>query len=183
MAIFSKKRTLDDILKDIDALSPEEKAEIGKKMQDLYKAEDEREIDKIEETKADSAEVADEKAEEVKDESEVIGKDVDEVEKEVKADETPAEEAKTEDVEKEPVEGEADPEKADKTAEVLKGITDRLGALEGVISELTELKEKMDEYVKKQEESFGYKSDFGSDGNKSMDDMSAEELKHKLLYQ
>lgn len=84
MSIFKKKLTLDDILKGIDSLSEEEKAKVHAKMQDLYKAEDEREIDKIEEEKADTDTEADEKAEEVKEESEEIGKDVDEVEEEVK---------------------------------------------------------------------------------------------------
>ena len=54
------------------------------KVEDIDKAEDEREIDKIEEGKADDDEKADEKAEEVKEESEEIGKDVDEVEEKTK---------------------------------------------------------------------------------------------------
>lgn len=177
MSIFNKKRTLDEILKDIDALSPEDKEKVHAKMQDLYKAEDEREIDKIEEDKTDSPEVADEKGEEVKDESEVIGKDVDTIEDTVEEDAgkgVEGEEAPAPD---------AEPEKKDRYAEVIQGITDRLGALEGVIAELQELKNKMDEYVKKQEDAFGYKSDARADGDKSMDDMSAAELKHKILYE
>ena len=54
--------------------------EVEDKVEDIDKAEDEREIDKIEEDKADTDEKADEKKEEVKEESEEIGKDVDEVE-------------------------------------------------------------------------------------------------------
>ena len=49
------------------------------KLEDIDKAEDEREIDKIEEDKADDVEKSDEKAEEVDEESEEIGKDVDEL--------------------------------------------------------------------------------------------------------
>ena len=81
-----KMANLDEILKGIDKLSPEEQAKVKAKMEDLYKAEDEREIDKIEEDKAEDTEVKDEKSEEVKDESEEIGKDVDEVEDDFKED-------------------------------------------------------------------------------------------------
>lgn len=47
--------------------------------EDINKAEDEREIDKIEEEKADNSEKRDEKAEEVNEESEEIGKKVDDL--------------------------------------------------------------------------------------------------------
>ena len=61
----------------------EEKApteeQVEDKVEDIEKAEDEREIDKIEEEKADTAEKADEKAEEKNEESEEIGKEVDEL--------------------------------------------------------------------------------------------------------
>lgn len=75
--------TLEEILKGIDELPEEEKTKVKSKMDDLYKAEDEREIDKIEESKTDNPETADDKAEEVKEESKEIGKDVDEVKDEV----------------------------------------------------------------------------------------------------
>lgn len=87
MALFGKKKlSLDEILKGINDLSEEDKAKLGDHMKDLYKAEDEREIDKIESEKADNAEKADEKENEVKEESEEIGKDVDEIETEVAED-------------------------------------------------------------------------------------------------
>lgn len=106
MGLFNKtqkKLTLDEILEGINNLSDEDKAKVKDKMQDLYKAEDEREIDKIEEDKAEDAETKDEKGEEVTEESEEIGKDVDEVEDEVETDkveteETPVEDAPVEDV-------------------------------------------------------------------------------------
>lgn len=79
--------TLDEILKGIDDLPDEEKVKIKAKMDDLYKAEDEREIDKIEEDKSEDSEKKDEKSGEVDEESKEIGKDVDEVEKEVRNDE------------------------------------------------------------------------------------------------
>lgn len=92
--MFGKKKlTLDEILKGVDKLSPEEKEKVKEKMEDLYKAEDEREVDKIEEEKADSDEVKDEKAEDVSEESEEVGKDVDEVEEEVESNEDATEKA------------------------------------------------------------------------------------------
>lgn len=86
--MFGKKVTLDDILKGIDNLSEEDKEKVRSKVADLDKAEDEREIDKIEEDKAGT----DEKADEVDEESEEIGKDVDEIEEEEELDEEPASE-------------------------------------------------------------------------------------------
>lgn len=77
-----------------DEMVAEDKApeaeQITDKEEDINKAEDEREIDKIEETKAeqdDETEKADEKAEEVKEESEEIGKSVDEFKDDKMADE------------------------------------------------------------------------------------------------
>lgn len=178
MALFGKKkRTLDEILEDVKGLTPEEVKELHEKTSDLYKAEDEREIDKIEEEKADSDAAKDEKSEEVSEESEAIGKDVDEIKDEVKADEAaePTPEAD------EPVaEPEADPVKKNNVEEMVKTLTDRVTALEGTISELSALKEKMDEYVNKEKDSFGYKSE-GGGARKNYDDMSADELKNHLL--
>lgn len=111
MALFDKKPkklSLDEILKGIDSLSAEEQEQVHAKMQDLYKAEDEREIDKVEEDKANDSETKNEKAEEVLEESEEIGKDVDELENEVTEDEQtkgdPVEEVETEETTEEPTE-------------------------------------------------------------------------------
>ena len=176
MALFGKKkRTLDEILEDVKGLTPEEVKELHEKTSDLYKAEDEREIDKIEEEKADTGEVKDEKAEEVSEESEEIGKDVDEIKDEVKTDE----ETKPETVEDAPVDT-PDPVEEDNTAEMVKALTDRVNALEATINELSELKKQMDEYVNKQKETFGYRSE-GGGARKNYDDMTADELKHSIL--
>lgn len=83
MAIFGKKRSpIDELWEAYDKLPDEDKKSFKAKLQDIDKAEDEREIDKIEEDKADSSEEKNEKKEEVKEESEEIGKDVDEAESE-----------------------------------------------------------------------------------------------------
>lgn len=121
MALFDKKPkklSLDEILKGIDGLSAEEQEKVHTKMQDLYKAEDEREIDKIEEEKADDNETKDEKAEEVSEESEEIGKDVDEVKDKVAEDEDETvEEVETEDADDEEVADAEEVVEEDQTAE------------------------------------------------------------------
>lgn len=143
MALFGKKSPAEDIIKKFEALSDEDKEAVkkslfGEKAEDLEKAEDEREIDKIEEDKADDPEKADEKKEEVKEESEEIGKDVDEAE----ADE------KTEDV---PTETEEEEDKADieedvkKHDEVMDGFNARLSALEEKIMSLFDTDKKDDD--------------------------------------
>jgi hypothetical protein len=196
MGLFSKKITLDDILKALPELSDEERAALHEKTGDLYKAEDEREIDKIEEEKADSDTEADEKAEEVKEESKEIGKDVDEIEEEAAEDGDPeAEEAEAEKEDEgdgaepfeleenkpEVVEPPLDESEKDNSAEVIKALTDRVGSLETNIKELMSLKSAMEEYVGKQKEAFGYKSDVRGD-KKDYADMSADELKAQILH-
>lgn len=137
--MFGKKRTLDEILKDIANLSDEDKAKIKDKMDDLYKAEDEREVDKIEEDKAENPETKSEKKEEVEEESEEIGKDVDETEDEVEEDEEeesepteePDEEEDTEETDEENSEVDEEPQEdnTDKLGEIL----DRLSKIEAAI--------------------------------------------------
>lgn len=119
MSLFKKKKlTLDEILESLSNLTDEEKASLKDKLDNLYKAEDEREIDKIEEDKADDATEADEKAEEKDEESEEIGKDVDELEEEAEADEESEPEEESEEATEEPEAEEPTPEQtADEEAE------------------------------------------------------------------
>ena len=83
--MFGKKRTLDEILKDIANLSDEDKAKIKDKMEDLYKAEDEREVDKIEEDKAENTETESENEEAAAEEPD---EETEEVEEELQEDKT-----------------------------------------------------------------------------------------------
>lgn len=137
--MFGKKRTLDEILKDIANLSDEDKAKIKDKMEDLYKAEDEREVDKIEEDKAENPETESEKKDEVKEESGEIGKDVDETEDEVEKDEKeesePTEEPDEEEATKEINEenSEVDEEPQEDNTDKLGEILDRLSKIEAAI--------------------------------------------------
>ena len=170
MSLFNKKLSLDDILKGIDELSDEEKAKVKAKMEDVDKAEDEREIDKIEEDKGENAELKDEKADEVKEESEEIGKDVDEVKSEVADGEDVAqtEEKADEAVDKENSDKLEEYKMAEETEELngveeenkedaMSGLADRVSELEAKIEELIALKDKMEEYTRKQADKFGYK--------------------------
>lgn len=141
--MFGKKITLDDILKGIDNLSDEEKAKVRDKMADLYKAEDEREIDKVEREKADSDEKADEKGEEESEESEEIGKDVDEVEEDFE--DEPEETEKTE--EEKPAVTE---EPKDENAKTLAAIVERLDRIEAALGESMRSPKEADEKAGKE---------------------------------
>lgn len=187
MALFNKKLSLDEILKGIDNLSDEEKEKVKEKVADLYKAEDEREIDKIEEEKADDAEVADEKGEEKQTETEEIGKDVDKVETEVTDGETAAAETEEKAEETEPApadetvetEEELNESDTENKEDVLAGYADRLSALEAKFDELISLKEKMEEFTRKQAENFGYTGGLPA-SKKEYGEMSAAELAKEL---
>lgn len=147
MALFEKKPkklTLDEILSGIDNLSADEKEKVHAKMQDLYKAEDEREIDKIEEDKAGTETEADEKGEEVNEESEEIGKDVDDLEEEIAEDEgETVEEEKEPETEAEEIEEEAE-EEADEAEEEEKG-----EAMDALVARFNALEEEHAELSKK----------------------------------
>ena len=195
MALFDKKGkklSLDEILKGIEYLSDDEKAKVKAKMEDLYKAEDEREIDKIEEDKADDKDVAEDKAEDVKAESEEIGKDVDTVEKEVEehedheeketVEEEAEEHAEGEDVdakvEVEPIEEFADG-KADEQEDVGERLVARVAELEKFVEELAPLVELMKDYTEKQAKKFGYEGKVPG-LKKGFDEMTTEELSKSI---
>lgn len=151
MALFGKKSPAEDIIKKFEALSDEDKEAVkkslfGEKAEDLEKAEDEREIDKIEEDKADDPEKADEKKEEVKEESEEIGKDVDEAEADEKTEDVPTETEETAETETEKEEDKADIEEdVKKHDEVMDGFNARLSALEEKIMSLFDTDKKDDD--------------------------------------
>lgn len=69
----------EEVLDDVKKVEEQPEDKVEDKLEDVDKAEDEREIDKIEEDKADDGEEKDEKKEEVAEESHEIGKDVDEL--------------------------------------------------------------------------------------------------------
>ena len=141
MALFDKRSPAEKLLDAYNKLSEEDKKEfhshLQEKVEDVEKAEDEREIDKVEEEKADTKEVKDEKAEEVAEESEEIGKDVKEGETEETAEE-----------EKEPEkEDEGEIEKAEEDVEKAKD-----NKIDALVEEFNIYKEKVDKLFAKLDE-------------------------------
>ena len=153
--------TLEEILKAIDALPEEDKAKVKAKVQDLDKAEDEREIDKIEEDKASNPEVADEKKEEVKEESDEIGKTVDELKEEVTVDTDKEEEDQEVEIPEETEEVEEE-----KTEEVP---TDELAPENADFNEEPMTEENAEEVVEEE-------------GEKTVTDESAEENLAEMVH-
>lgn len=177
MALFKRKVTFEDVLEYLKTASDDEKEKVKATMEDVDKAEDEREIDKIEEEKAQTPEVADEKEEEVKEESEEIGEKVDEAESEVQGEEAADTEEQSDDA---PADTQQDEMAQDNTAEVIKGLSDRVQALESKLAEYDELVEKMKEFTEKQAKQFGYTGKLPT-AKKSYDEMSAAEMKAAIL--
>ena len=69
----------------------------------------------------------------------------------------------------------------DNRNEIIERLTDRVSALEESLKDLSALKEKMEEYVGKQERSFGLQGKVIGGTDKSMSEMSASELKDAIL--
>ena len=147
MALFGKSPY--EKLKDLYAsLKDEDKEKFKAELMDVDKAEDEREIDKIEEEKADNDKVKDEKKEEVKEESEEIGEKIDETEELGEKDEAEEETDGETEEEKPEEETEAEEELAEETEEkhedIMEGFEARLKALEEKMLSLAEEKPNED---------------------------------------
>ena len=67
----------------------------------------------------------------------------------------------------------------DNTGEIIEQLTNRLAEVETQLSELNALKEKMEEFTKKQAEQFGYEGKIPG-AKKDYKDMSASELSNEL---
>lgn len=183
MGLFNKKITFDEILKGIESLTDEEKAKLLAKINGKETPEAEApeapavsEDPKAEETPEEGVETP-ETAPEGEAETEAP-EAVPEIEEGL---EQPAEEIPEETPAEEPTAEPMDESEKDNTAEMLKSFGDRLSALEATINELNGLKASMEEYVNKQKESFGFKSNGGAGSHKDFQDMSAAELKQHIL--
>lgn len=150
MALFGKKVSpFDKLLNDYNNLPDEDKAKFKASIEDVEKAEDEREIDKVEEEKAETPEKADKKAEEVKEESEEIGEDIDKDEE--IADEEKGEETEEEHSEEEEHNAEEVDEKAEEEAqEDVEEATD--AKMEAFFEEWETYKGKVDKLYERLEE-------------------------------
>lgn len=162
MALFKKKLSLEEILEGINALNEEEKAELEAKM----KGGEEVEEVKTEEVdnEVEATEVAEKNGEETTEEEMVAEEPATETVEEVSA-EAQSEELNA--VEKENKE------------DVNVQLAERVSALEQELAELKELKEKMQEFTKKQAEKFGYEGALPS-AKKDYGEMSASELSKEL---
>ena len=163
MGLFSKKMTKEDILKAISLLSDEEKSELIDMLEDESEATDVVEND-IEEK------------EEVKEEVEEKVEETDDTEEDKYATDEDVEEEVEEKVE---VHEKLDDIEQGNKEDTLSRLVDRVSELERGIEELKALKELMEEYTKKQADSFGYKGKVPG-AKKDYADMSAEELGREL---
>ena len=77
-------------------------------------------------------------------------------------------------------EGESDPQTDENVSEIVKGLTDRLAAVETALKELDELKEQMQKYTQAQADRFGYSGTVAV-APKGYGDMTADEMKRKIL--
>jgi len=69
----------------------------------------------------------------------------------------------------------------DNRNEIMEGLAERVSALEATLKDMSELKEKMEEYTRKQAESFGLGGKVIGGSDKNMSEMSASELKDAIL--
>lgn len=169
MALFGKKLSLEEILKAIDGLSEEEKAQVKAK---------------FEEPKEETPEVVEEESVSEETQESVQPEEVSEEPVEENA---PVEEGAEEPTEEPNLEGEIQPEtqelnpvEEDNKDEVIESLTSRITALEEKLAQFDELKGLMEEFTKKQADSFGYKGAIPG-AKKDIHEMSASELKEKML--
>lgn len=178
MSLFSKKLTLDDILKGIDSLSDDDKRALRAKIEDLDKAEDEREIDKIEEEKATDPETEEDKGEDVNEESEEIGKDVDEIEEEAAEDGDPVAEAAEEEKAEEETEEKETEDHHDDTAKLYEMVSDLKKTVEALAARMDADAENGKEEEEDPFSEFGISpKDYGTE-----DEESSEVEKMKAKY-
>ena len=171
MGLFNKKLSLEEILKAIEGLSEEEKAQVKAKMEENVPTEEEPKVDNVEE-QVDSTE-------EVTEEPKEVG-----IEEPV---EEPSIEEPTEpSIEPQP-EGEIQPKteelngvEQENKEDAMSALVERITALEEKLAQFDELKGLMEQFTKKQADSFGYKGAVPG-AKKDIHEMSASELKQKML--
>ena len=167
MGLFNKQKlSLEEILKAIENLSEEEKAQVKAKMEEPT----EEEVS----------------GEEIASETEDNGVETEEVSTEEVATEEEVENQPTEEPSEQPTEPteqptpEQDGATNENSEDVYQGLADRITALEEQLAQFSELKELMEQFTQKQADSFGYKGAIPG-AKKDIHDMSASELKEKML--
>lgn len=183
MALFGKKEklsTLEEIKRAYESLSEDDKKSFKESIKDHV---DESVAAQKEDSGKKTEQSAEAEIHEAEGAEHAAGKgDVEEL---GENDDTPEEQAEDERDEDErdeddkpedkPSEPSSDTVSADNSAEMIKGLTDRVTALEESLKGINELKEKIDAFATKQAAKFGYKSN--PDGaEKDIHDMSTAEL-------
>lgn len=181
--MFGRKATAEDVMKLYSALPDEEKARFLEGVKP--KTEDEKQIAEAETDIAEKGEeegTKDQTEQDVEDESVGEQEHLDGNKTSEPAEEVIAESEGAEAAEEAPQEAapEADAKTQENREEVFDKLAERVSALETALQEFSDLKSTMEAYTAKQADSFGYNGKV-SGGNKSIDDMSAEELKDHIL--
>ena len=171
MGLFNKKLSLEEILKAIEGLSDEEKAQVKAKMEEPV--EETSEVENMEESDNGTNEET-EQAEEVGEEPVEENAPV-----EQEGAQEPTEQPNPEG-EIQPEAQELNPVEEDNKEDVIGALTSRMTALEEKLAQFDELKGLMEQFTKKQADSFGYKGAIPG-AKKDIHEMSAAELKEKML--
>lgn len=177
------KKTAEDVLKLFSQLPDEEKAKVldGLKQPDTKDEEQVAEAEEHIKEKGEEDGTKDQTAQDVEDESVGEQEKLDGNENSQTAEERIEESEGTQAYDEAKEEAKEDERTEENRSEVLEGLTSRVSALEEALKELNALKEQMKDYAAKNAERFGYKgTPFGA--KKSMDDMSADELKNEILH-
>lgn len=193
MALFKKHLSLDEILKAVSAMSPEDKEKVRAAAEHASDAEETPAESETTEDTPETAEETDPGEEKTPDgetpaeETSAEETSAEEPAAEGTTEETPAPAAENADAEAAKADAEGTPnetaqdEEADEHgAEIIKALTDRVIALEESMKTLKALQNRMEEYDARNAEKFGY---HGKPGDKRQDisEMSAAELKEKML--
>ena len=173
MALFGKKLSLEEILKAIQGLSDEEKAQLKSKMDESAPVEEKPEVENVEEQADDQTEG--EQPTEVGEESGEVAEEMPEEQPSEQPTELPQPEGEIQ-----PETEELDSVEQDNKEDVISGLVERINALEEKLAQFDELKGLMEQFTKKQADSFGYKGAIPG-AKKDISEMSASELKEKML--
>lgn len=178
MALFGKKKfTLEELLKGVQDLSTDEKAQFLDALKGMNESKEEVvEEEKVEETEAvvEDVEKVDDNQEAETVEEEITPEQGEEVIEETDVDKTEETASFSEE------ESARDEMAEDNRDEIIHQLTEKVNALEEGMKEMHELKSLMEEYTKKQADQFGYKGNLLG-AKKDYSEMSTEELKARQM--
>ena len=178
MGLFKRKYTLEEIIEGFNSLSNEEKEQIRRQINGENSGEADKEPAPeepvIETPTKEAPEENDNQAEDIPNPpTEEGAEDNAEGNVEEPTDaptESPATETESE-----------NEQELENAAKMIQALTERVNTLESSLSAFNDLKAKMEEYTKKQEERFGYHSNTQGE-HEDLDNMSADELSAKIRH-